>query len=63
MVSNSPNPSKEEQNKPELNDSIQQLIGKWKSMSLDEDSGDDFDPESGNIGAEYFASQELWTVR
>jgi hypothetical protein len=52
----------EEQNKQEINDDVSKLIEKWKNMSFDEDSDDDFDPKRDKDKPEY-ASIELWRRR
>ena len=43
----------EKQNKEEADDTISKLIDKWKNMSLDEDSDDDFDPNTDYNKPEY----------
>lgn len=53
-----PDPT-EKQNKQELDDVVSQLIDKWKNMSFDEDSDDDFDPERDEDKPEYKASADL----
>jgi hypothetical protein len=49
-------------NEEELDNVVSKLINKWKNMSLDEDSDDDFHPDRDDDSPEY-ANDELWSVR